>query len=134
MPIEAPPEIKTLIDTLLTGFNNKNSAQFSSTFGSDVVVVDGMAPYRWTGANAQSRWFADAETWAHELGVTDEKIAIEKMVHAQVVGAHAYVSLSATLSFMLKGQPNSRDGVPAFTFVKKGEGWTSSWQGWGRWR
>ncbi|PWT80438.1 MAG: hypothetical protein C5B58_11645, partial [Acidobacteria bacterium] len=73
MPIETPPEIKSLIDAVLTGFNNKNSAQYNSGFGSDAVVVDGMAPYRWTGANAPSRWFADAETWAHDLGVTDEK-------------------------------------------------------------
>jgi hypothetical protein len=93
-----------VIDKALDAFNSKNVAIFDSAFGGDVVIVDGMAPYRWTGPNAQGRWYADAEKWAHDLGVTDENIAYENIVHSEVVGTNAYVVLSATLSSALKGQ------------------------------
>ena len=72
MSNELLAEIKAVIDMALTAFNSKKGALFESTFGGEVVVVDGMAPYRWTGPNAQGRWFADAERWAHELGVANE--------------------------------------------------------------
>jgi ketosteroid isomerase-like protein len=131
-PTEAPAEIKVLIDKALGGFNRKDSALYSSAFGADVVIVDGMAPYRWTGPNAQGRWFADAEKWAHELGVAGENIAYDRIVRADVVDTHAYVVLSANLSFTLKGQRASRLGILTFTLAKQGDQWEIESQAWGR--
>jgi hypothetical protein len=120
MPKDPPAEIKAAIDTLLGGFNKKGAALYSSAFSADAVVVDGMAPYRWTGPNSPGRWFADAEKWAHEVGVADESLGDQKVVHAEVVGARAYVALAATLSFKLKGQPHSRPGILTFTLASQG--------------
>lgn len=125
-------EIKAVIDRALRGFNSKNAALYNSTFGGDAVIVDGMAPYRWTGPGAQDRWFGDAEKWAHELGVADEKIACNKVAHAEVIGAHAYISLSATLTFTLKGEPGIRPGILTFTLAKQGDDWKIKSQAWGR--
>jgi len=119
MVSEPPAEIKAVIDKALDGFNSKNAATYDSAFGDDVVIVDGIAPYRWTGPNAQRRWFADAEKWAHDLGVTDEKIAYENIAHSQVVGTSAYVVLPATLSFALKGRRRDRRGILIFTLAKQ---------------
>ena len=130
-PTEPPAEIKALIDKALDGFNRKDSALYNSAFGADAVIVDGMAPYRWTGPNAQGRWFADAERWAHELGVADESIAYDKFIRADVVDAHAYVVLSATLSFAIKGQHARRLGILTFTLVKQGDEWKIESQAWG---
>jgi hypothetical protein len=132
MPNKLPAEIKGVIDMALTAFNSKNGDLFESTFAGEVVIVDGMAPYRWTGPNAQSRWLTDAKRWAHELGVSNEHIAYDKIVHAEVVGTHAYVVLSATLSFTLKGERGSRSGILTYTFVKQGEEWKIESQAWGR--
>jgi ketosteroid isomerase-like protein len=129
---EPPVEIKTLIDKALSGFNSKDPALYNSTFGSDVVVVDGMAPYRWTGPNAQGRWFADAEKWAHDLGVADENITYDRVVRADVVDTHAYVVLSAKLSFTISGQRASRLGILTFTLAKQGDEWKIESQAWGR--
>jgi ketosteroid isomerase-like protein len=132
MPNEPHVEIKALIDKALGGFNSKDSALYSNAFGGDIVIVDGMAPYRWTGPNAQSRWFADAEKWAHDLGVAEENIAYDRIVRADVVDTHAYVVLSANLSFTLKGQRASRLGILTFTLAKQGEEWKIESQAWGR--
>lgn len=132
MPNEPLAEIKAVIDTALTGFNKKNAARYSGAFTADAVVVDGMAPYRWTGPNSPGRWFADAGKWAHDLGVAEEILGDEKVVHAEVVGTHAYVALSATLSFKLKGQPGTRPGVLTFTLANQGGTWKIDAQAWGR--
>jgi ketosteroid isomerase-like protein len=131
-PNELPAEIKPLIDKALGGFNSKDSAMYNSAFSADVVIVDGMAPYRWTGPNAPGRWFADAEKWAHDLGVADENITYDKVVRADVVGTNAYVVLSAKLSFTLKGRADSRLGILTFTLAKQGDAWKIESQAWGR--
>lgn len=133
MPNEPPADIKAVIDTVLGGFNNKDSVLYNSAFSGDAIVIDGIAPYRWTGPNAPDRWFSDAEKWVHEFGVENENIACDRIVHASVVGTHAYVVLSATLSFSLKGgQTGSRPGILTFTFGKQGDKWKVESQSWGR--
>ena len=132
MPNELPAEIKAVIDMALTAFNTKDGPRFESTFGGEVVIIDGIAPYRWAGPNAQGRWFADAEKWAQELEVINETITCDRIAHAQVVGTHAYVVLSATLSFRLKGERGSRNGILTFTLKKRGEEWKIESQAWGR--
>ena len=132
MPKEPPAEIKAAIDTLLDGFNKKDAGLYSSAFTADAVVVDGMAPYRWRGPNSPGRWFADAEKRAHELGVADESLGDQKVVHAEVVGARTYVALAATLSFKLNGQPHSRPGILTFTLANQGGEWKIDAQAWGR--
>jgi ketosteroid isomerase-like protein len=132
MPNEPPAEIKAVIDTALGGFNDKDSARYNSAFGGEVVIVDGIAPYRWTGPNAQGRWFAEAEKWAHDLGVAEERIAYDKIIHSAVVGGHAYVVLSAMLFFSLKGERGNRPGILTFTFAKQGDEWKIATQAWGR--
>ena len=132
LPSQLPTEIKSLIDNLVGGFNRKDAALYNSAFGGDVVVIDGMAPYRWTGQNAQGRWFADAEKWAHDLGVADENIAYDRAFRADVIDTHAYVVLSANLTFTLKGQRASRLGILTFTLAKQGGKWKIESQAWGR--
>jgi len=131
-PVEPPSDIKAVVDKALGGFNRKDSELYSNAFVADAVIVDGMAPYRWTGPNAQGRWFADAERWAHELGVADESIAYDKFIRADVVDAHAYVVLAATLSFAIRGQHARRLGILTFTLVKQGDEWKIESQAWGR--
>ena len=90
MPNELPREIKVLIDNLIGGFNNKDFALYNSAFAGDAVVIDGIAPYRWTGSNAQDRWLSDALKWLHDFGVESENLVCDKIVHAAVVGTYAY--------------------------------------------
>jgi ketosteroid isomerase-like protein len=133
MPSELPTEIKSLIDRVIGGFNNKDSALYNSAFGGDAVVIDGIAPYRWTGSNAQGRWLSDAQKWLHDFGVEKETLVCDKIVHFAVVGTYAYVVISATLFLTLNGgQSGSRPGILTFTFAKQGDEWKVGSQAWGR--
>lgn len=133
LPNEPPAEIKSLIDTVLSGFNNKDSALYTSAFGADAVVIDGIAPYRWTEPNAPARWLSDAEKWLHDFGVEKETLVCDRITHAAVSGTHAYVVLAAMLTFsLMSGQSSSRSGILTFTFAKQGDEWKVESQAWGR--
>ena len=133
MPNELPGELKSLVDRVVEGFNNKDLALYNSAFGADAVVIDGIAPYRWTGSNAQARWLSDAKKWLHDFGVENETLACDKVMHAAVVGMYAYVVISATLFLKLKGgQSGSRPGILTLTFAKQDDEWKVGSQAWGR--
>lgn len=133
IPNEPPAEIKGLIDRVLRGFNNKDSVLYNSAFSRDAVVIDGIAPYLWTGPNAQARWFSDAEQWVRDFGVESETIVCDRIAHSTVGETHAYVVLSATLFFTLKaGGSGSRPGILTFTFMKQADTWKVESQAWGR--
>ena len=89
VPTEVPAEIKNLIDMVLVGFNRKDSVRYNSAFGRDAAVIDGIAPYCWTGPNAQARWFSDAEKWVHDYGVENETISSNGIFYSAIVGPHA---------------------------------------------
>ena len=78
MSQEPSKEIKAVADSVLGAFNSKNSKLFNDSFASEVAIIDGFAPFRWTGPNAQARWWADAERWGEQLGVSSERISVEK--------------------------------------------------------
>lgn len=133
MEKKPPAEIEALVRTALGAFNDKNLALFSRTFHREVVIIDGFAPFRWTGPDAQERWWTDAETWAKDLAVVGERISPKETVHWQVAGSHAYVVISATLTITLsKGEPINRSGMLTYVLVKVGEEWKAEVQAWAR--
>src|SRR5436305_263128 len=47
-----PPEIQSLIDTHIDGFNSQASDSFLSVFADSAIIIDDIAPYRWLTPNA----------------------------------------------------------------------------------
>ncbi|MGH7845570.1 MAG: YybH family protein [Candidatus Binatia bacterium] len=133
MPEELPGELKAQIDTVFKAFNSKNSTLFNSVYGGDLVVIDGFAPFRWTGPNALIQWWADAEKWAEDLGVEKEELAFNGILAWGLKGNRAYASISATLTITLKkGESITRPGTLTYTFVKLGDVWKAEGHAWGR--
>ena len=133
MPTGQPAEITTLVNTALDAFNRKDSAVFNSVFRDEVVIVDGFAPFRWIGADAASRWWADAEAWAKAGGVLKEHISLEQIRYCEVSDTRAYAVLSATLTITLKAaEPIVRPGILVYTFAKEGDVWKAEGHTWGR--
>jgi hypothetical protein len=133
MSQEPSKEIKAVVDSVLGAFNSKNSKLFNDSFAGEVAIIDGFAPFRWIGPNAQARWWADAERWGKQLGVASERISVEKTLHWQMVGTRAYTVLSATLTIGLKkGESIIRPGILIYTLVELNGEWKAESQTWGR--
>lgn len=133
MPKQPTAEIEALITTALDAFNRKDAAVFTGVFGGEVVIIDGFAPFRWIGPDAAARWWADAEVWAHNGGVTKEHIAVEEIRYSEVDGSRGYAVLSATLTITLKAaQPIVRNGILVYTFGRQNGVWKAEGHAWGR--
>ena len=63
-----PSEIQTLIENHINGFNTHNAELFLGVFGDSAIIIDGIAPYRWSNPNAAANWLADVEKWRENLG------------------------------------------------------------------
>ena len=128
---DVPPELRTLIENHVEGFNTQNHALFLSVFSSSAIIIDGIAPYRWLNPNGPANWLGDVEKWRNGLGVTREHLSYE-IGFWNVEGAHAYVVTSDTLSITMKGQIIERTGTLSYTVSKQVNEWRIDSQAWGR--
>ena len=131
MTCKLPVEIQSLIDTHVASFNTQNVELFISVFGDDAVIIDGIAPYRWSSPNAPANWLADVDRWRKDLEVSHERLTYE-MGFWNVEGSHAYAVIAGTLTVTIKGQTVVRTGTLAYTFSRHGEEWKIGAQAWGR--
>ena len=131
MTNKPPPELQSLIENHITGFNTQNTALFLSVFGDTAIIIDGIAPYRWLNPNAPEKWLADVKKWRQDLGATYEHLSYE-MGFWNVEGPYAYAVISGSLTVTIKGQTVARTGTLAYTFSKHGDEWKIEAQAWGR--
>ena len=122
------------IKKFMEAFNKGDAAGAAATHSAtpDLVILDEVPPYAWTGANAFQAWASSLEADAKANGITDESVAIGAPTRLEVNGDSAYVIVPSTYSFKLKGVAMKE--VAQMTFVvKKGQngwlihGWT--WTG-----
>ena len=133
MSNEMSREILDLIETVFEAFNDKDLSLMSSVYGEDVVIVDGFAPFRWTGPSALKDWWSDAEMWAQKGGVSKEHLADDGIQAFGISGDRSYASISAVLTITLNnGQEIIRPGILTYTFAPTGEGWKAEGHTWGR--
>ena len=130
-PSEPPPEIQSLIDLHINGFNTQDNNLIFSVFGDTAIIIDGIAPYRWLNPNAPASWMADVEKWRKGLGVIKEHLTYE-MGFWNVEGSAAYAVVSGTLTITLKDQSIVRTGTLAYTFSRRDGVWKIEAQAWGR--
>jgi len=126
-----PPEIQSLIEKHINGFNNQDSDLFASVFGDTALIIDGIAPYRWLNPDAPAKWLADVEKWRADLGVTYEHLSYE-MGFWNVEGSYAYAVISGKLTITIGDQTMVRTGTLAYTFSNNGDDWKIEAQAWGR--
>ena len=128
MATTPPPEIQSLIDAHIDGFNTQNNDLFLSVFEDTAIIIDGIAPYRWLNPNAPANWLADVEKWREDLGVTHEHLSYE-VGFWNVEGSSAYAVIAGTLTVTIKGQSVVRTGTLADTFGKRDGVWKIEAQG-----
>jgi ketosteroid isomerase-like protein len=131
MAATPPPEIQSLIEQHIDGFNTQDEAVFNRVFSETAIVIDGIAPYRWLNPNAPRNWLADVAKWREDLGVTYEHLSYE-MGFWNVEGSNAYAVVSGTLTVTIKDQTAVRTGTLAYTFSKQNGEWKIDAQAWGR--
>ena len=104
MTNKPPAEIQTGLRSTSKVLTPRILSFSLEVFSDSVVIIDGIAPYRWLNPDAPAKWLADVEKWRADLGVTYEHLSYE-MGFWNVEGPYAYAVIAGTLTVTIKGQP-----------------------------
>ena len=125
--------LAAIMQPITAVFNAGNSGNFKllhAQYTPSSTIVDEFAPFEWTGANAQDRWFADFGKGAEEFKMTQIKLVAGAPKYHYVAGTRAYVVVPATVSANISGKPYTESGTIAFTLRQVGADWKISGQAW----
>ncbi len=111
--------IRTLVDAVNCG----NITAALSAFTQDAVIVEDLAPYRWTGADAPSQWLAAMGANASKLGITSILMESGEATRIDVEGSRAYAVVPGLLRLATPGLEMKAKGVITFTLVRRAERW-----------
>jgi hypothetical protein len=120
------------ITAVLNAANTGNFKLLHIQYAPNSTIADEFAPFEWTGANAQDRWFADFGKAAGELKMTQIKLVPGAPTYHYLAGTRAYVVVPATVSANIAGKPYTESGTLAFTLRQRGAVWKISGQTWAK--
>jgi len=128
-PSEAPTSAAEA--DAVTGIVAKASAAFATgdmttlrtVMTRDLVIVDEMAPYTWSGPDALDVWAGALTAFEKRAGRSNSAFATGAVRSVRRTDTHAYVVSDATYDFDQDGKRWRERGVNAWTLVMAADGW-----------
>jgi hypothetical protein len=119
------PQVMAPINKFIDAFNKGDTAGAAATHAAepDLVIIDEVPPFHWSGPKAFQMWAADLEGDSKKNGMTDEKVTIGKATRVETDGGSAYVIVPSTFSFRQKGVAMRETAQMTFTLKKGAGGW-----------
>jgi len=122
------PAVEAPIHNMMDGFNAGDIAAVKAVHVASPIIVDNVAPFRWSGPNAFDSWVADLAKAEAAEGKTDGSVLFGDPVDEVVDGDRAYVVTPSSYTFKQNGQTLRETGMVAFVLVKQGAEWkVESW-------
>jgi len=115
--------IVKVADTFIGAFNSGDLSVLDTVMTRDLVIMDEIPPYVWTGADATDTWLADLFASEAAVGRTGGKVWIGKPLTLQQTDANAYMVADTTYSFDEKGKPTVEKATMTLAFLKTPGGW-----------
>src|SRR5262252_6874097 len=111
------------VQKFIDSFNKGDAAAAAATHSAtpDLAIVDEVAPYQWTGAQAFQSWGAALEADAKKNGITEPGVTISAPTRELVSGDQAYLIVPTVYSFKQGGKAMS-EKAQMTVVLKKGAG------------
>jgi SnoaL-like protein len=119
------PQVTAPIQKFIDAFNKGDIAGASATHAkeADLVILDEVAPYVWTGPQAFDKWLGDLGSESKKNGITDQKVTIGAPTRVETNGAAAYVIVPTVYTFKQKGVSMRERAQMTFALRKGASGW-----------
>jgi hypothetical protein len=99
------------VQRYVEAFNAGDEDGLAECFVENGSILDGMAPYVYSGPSATREWHRHAVALAEHPCITDFHMILGTPTHEDIVADAAYFVAPATLSFKIKGQPITQSGA-----------------------
>lgn len=120
----AAQDVAAPIHQFLDGFNSGDTKSANAALVTgDMLIVDEVAPFSWSGPNASQQWAADLDKHESSLGITDGKVKYSAPTRSVVEGDTAYVIVPTAYLFNQHGKPMSEEAQMTFVLHKQNGAW-----------
>lgn len=110
------------VQAYLDAFNSGDVEAMAAQFATSGTILDGMAPHSWVGPTAAEDWYADVLTEGAHVGAANYHVTVGGAVHNAITGDAAYLVLPATMTFELKGVPQTQTGAYFTVALRRQDG------------
>jgi hypothetical protein len=93
----------------------------AACFAPQGSILDGMAPHVWIGDSAARDWYRDVLIEGEHHGASGYTLALGDTRRNDLNGDFAYLVISASLTFELKGNPMQTPGLFTLVLQKTGD-------------
>ena len=122
-----------VMQPITTAFNAAGAGNvklFHDQYAPSSTIADEFAPFTWSGAGAQDRFFADFGKALGEYKMTDTKLVPGQPKYVYVAGTRAYVVVPMTVSANIAGKPYRESGSMVVTLQRLQGNWKIATQSW----
>lgn len=130
-PSPTPPkEILALAQSVIDAGNANDATRFAGLYTDDAVVVDESSPFRWTGADAGTKWWRHiqkrltAGTTLHATAASPTEYQLDRE------GDDAYLIQPVTVTITSGSTTHAEHGMQTYTFHKANGTWKISSATW----
>jgi len=116
-------DVLAVVHSWVKAFNAGDPKSAAALCTDDAVVIDVLAPYRWTAPGACGAWVEAFGAWIKENEAVLGKTRLGKVRYVEVTGQHAYLDVAASFTMTVKGKPASGRGTWTFAMRKSGGHW-----------
>ncbi len=121
--MDSSNDIASTVSTFVDEVNSGRIEAALARFTNDVTIIEDLAPYRWQGPDAGSKWLAAMATNAERLGVTAVVMDLGRAQRIEMEGATGYAIFAGTV--LLKGpdQTLREAGLLTFALERHSDEW-----------
>ena len=129
---DAPGQLHSVLRAFIDEVNGGDVAAALARLTGDVCIVEDLAPFRWTGAQAGGQWLAAMAGNAARLGATAVTMHPGEPRRTEVDGDDAYCIIPGRVAIEGPGVALAEEGLITFALRREGGEWRISaltWSG-----
>jgi Domain of unknown function (DUF4440) len=107
------------VRAMVEAVNRGEFATAADTFSTDPVIVEDIAPFRWTGTGAVEAWLGAMGANAARMGATAIIMALDEPTRIEISQDRAYALVPGKLTLSSDSEPMVADGI--LTFILEGQ-------------
>jgi ketosteroid isomerase-like protein len=99
------------VQQYIDAFNKGDAMAMAAMCADPMSILDGMVPHVWHGPTATQDWYKDVLAEGEHLDAKGYHVTLGTPLRSNVTGDAAYVVVSATMTFKLKGKQVMQSGA-----------------------
>jgi hypothetical protein len=109
--ITVPTDPIATVRKYVDDFNQGDVEAMAADFARPASILDGLAPHLWQGTSASEDWYRDLFAASKREGASDYFVTLDEARHVDATGDNAYMDVSATMRFRVRGQQVTQTGA-----------------------